>query len=51
MTSTSFLRISCNLAGPLIIVGFALGVQSVTSSESPHLDDDHKVCLAADGLY
>lgn len=30
------------ISGPLIIIGFALGVQSVTSSESLHLDDDHK---------
>ncbi|KAK0213312.1 hypothetical protein DFS33DRAFT_114801 [Desarmillaria ectypa] len=30
------------ISGPLIIVGFALGVQSVTSSNAIHLDDAHK---------
>ncbi|KAK0462503.1 uncharacterized protein EV420DRAFT_1192002 [Desarmillaria tabescens] len=30
------------ISGPLIIIGFALGVQSVTTSGSLHLDDDHK---------
>ncbi|THU95506.1 hypothetical protein K435DRAFT_666290 [Dendrothele bispora CBS 962.96] len=30
------------VAGPIIITGFALGVQSVSSSGVPHLNDDHK---------
>ncbi|KAG7439474.1 uncharacterized protein BT62DRAFT_938978 [Guyanagaster necrorhizus] len=30
------------LAGPLITVGFALGVQGVSLQHVPHLDDDHQ---------
>ncbi|KAK0213310.1 hypothetical protein DFS33DRAFT_1377795 [Desarmillaria ectypa] len=30
------------LAGPLIVVGFALGVQGVSSQGVPHLSDDHQ---------
>ncbi|KAK7448859.1 AdoMet-homocysteine methyltransferase [Stygiomarasmius scandens] len=30
------------IAGPIIIVGFALGVRSVSSAGAPHLDDGHK---------
>ncbi len=31
------------IAGTVIIIGFALGVQSVTSAKALHLDDNHKV--------
>ncbi|KAF5337670.1 hypothetical protein D9758_013029 [Tetrapyrgos nigripes] len=35
------------IAGPIIVTGFALGVQSVASQPGTHLDDDHKCMLGA----